>query len=152
MVRGATAGATGRLLFGGSGYDRFLAECSQAAAVDPAAAADALTRLVADVGLRERMGAAGRRRAVERFAWEHVIRAYESLWTDQQRELAKHPAAAPGPVRYPPPERSFAGYPTAWLDDASMVRAAEGAAPLLTPLLTMPLTNPPPLMTTFFQA
>ena len=56
--------------------------------------------------------------------------------------MAKHPAAAPGPVRYPPPERSFDGYPTAWLDDASMVRAAEGAAPLLTPLLTMPLTNP----------
>jgi glycosyltransferase involved in cell wall biosynthesis len=142
MVRGATAGSTGRLLFGGVNYDHFLAEVSQAAAVDPAAAADAMTRLVADDGLRRRMGEAGRRRAVERFAWEHVVRAYESLWAEQQRELAKgSPAAPPGPVRYPAPERSFAGYPTAWLDDASTVRAADGATAVLAPLLNMPLTG-----------
>jgi hypothetical protein len=142
MVRGATAGATGRLMFGGVNYDHFLAEVSQAAAVDPAAAAEAMTRLVGDDALRRRMGEAGRRLAVERFAWEHVIRAYESLWAEQQRELANRPpTAAPGPVRYPTPERSFAGYPTAWLDDTSTVRAADGAVALLAPLLNMSLTS-----------
>lgn len=141
MVRGATAGATGRLLFGGASYDRFLAEVCQTVVVDPAAAADAMTRLVADESLRRRMGEAGRRRAVERFAWEHVIRAYETLWGEQQRERTGRPAPAAGPVRYPAPEVSFAGYPTAWLGDASTVRAAEGAAGLVAALLNMPLTN-----------
>ena len=48
MVRGATVESTARFLFGQVNYDHFLAECSQAAAVDSAAAADALTRLVSD--------------------------------------------------------------------------------------------------------
>jgi glycosyltransferase involved in cell wall biosynthesis len=142
MVHGATAGSTGRLLFGGVSYDHFLAEVSQTAAVDPLASAAAMTRLVADDGLRQSVGAAGRRRAVERFSWQHVIGAYEELWAEQRRELAKWPrAAAPGPVRYPAPERSFVGYPTAWLDDTCAVRAADGAVAMLAPLLNMPLTS-----------
>jgi hypothetical protein len=142
MVRGATAGATARHLFGGVNYDHFLAECVQAVCVDPEVAAEALTRLVADPELRRRMGAAGRRRAVEALAWARVIRAYEDLWADQRRALAERPAATPtGPARYPAPEVSFAGYPTAWLSDADLVRATDGAAGRLTPLATMPLTN-----------
>jgi glycosyltransferase involved in cell wall biosynthesis len=146
MVRGATAGATARVLFGQVNYDHFLAECSQAAAVDPAAAADALTRLVGDDALRRQMGEAGRRRAVAEFGWERVVRAYETLWAEQQAELARRRAApgaapAPSPARYPPPERSFAAYPTAWVGDSEAVQASEGATARLPGLLAMPLTS-----------
>jgi glycosyltransferase involved in cell wall biosynthesis len=144
MVRGATAGATARLLSGQVNYDHFLAGCSQATAVDPGAAADALARLVADEKLRRGMGEAGRRRAAEQFGWERVIRAYESLWGEQQRELARHRVAAPPanePARYPAPERSFAGYPSTWVGDETLVRVADDAPARLAPLLAMPLTN-----------
>ncbi len=144
MLRGATATTTARMLFGGVNYDHFLAECSQATAVDPAAAADALTRLVAEESLRRKFGAAGRRRAVERFGWERIIRAYETLWGEQVAEVARHrttPPSAHGPVRYPAPERSFATYPSAWLKEDARVRTAEDALPRLAGLLAMPLTN-----------
>ena len=96
MVHGATAQATTRLLFGQVNYDHFLAECSQATVVDPEAAADALSRLLADPDLRRRMGAAGRIRAVEHFRWERVIRPYETLWEEQARGDVLVAAETPG--------------------------------------------------------
>ena len=86
MVEGATAGATARLLTGELTYDHFLAEFSQATAVDVPAMGAALARLVGDPALRRRMGEAGRRRACEHFAWSHVIHLYEDLWREQERE------------------------------------------------------------------
>ena len=144
MIRGSTAGSAERLLFGGANYDHFLAECSQTVAVDAGAAADALTRLVADASLRQQMGAAGRMRALEEFDWKHVIRRYESLWAEQQLELQRHRESTEMrafPVRYPPIEQSFAGYPSEWLDDSSVLKTVEGAASRLTALLAIPLTN-----------
>jgi glycosyltransferase involved in cell wall biosynthesis len=47
---------------------------------DPAALADALGALVADAETRERMGACGRQRAVERFSLEAMARSYEALY------------------------------------------------------------------------
>jgi starch synthase len=45
--------------------------------------ADAVNRLMADADLRERMGLAGRRRAVERFSWgsiaDQTVELYRSL-------------------------------------------------------------------------
>ena len=58
-VAGATATATARLLIGELNYDHFLAECSQATAVDIAGMGAALTRLVSEGDLRLGMGAAG---------------------------------------------------------------------------------------------
>ena len=50
---------------------------------DPAAVAAALLLLLGDVRLRHRLGAAGRRRAVERYGWDRVAqeteRAYETV-------------------------------------------------------------------------
>lgn len=144
MVRGATAEATTRLLFGQVSYDRFLAECSQAAVVDPSAAADALTRLVADSDLRRRMGAAGRARAVDHFRWERVVRAYEALWAEQERAVrdwapGRRPHA--GPALYPAPEQTFAGYPSGWVGDADRVMATPGAADQAATFAGLPLTN-----------
>ena len=50
---------------------------------DPVALAAALSRLLADARLRDRLGAAGRRRAVERYGWDRIAqeteRAYETV-------------------------------------------------------------------------
>jgi glycosyltransferase involved in cell wall biosynthesis len=144
MVRGATEGVTARVLFGATNYDHFLAECGQAAVVDPAAAAAALTRLVADAGLRERFGKAGRDRALRLFTWERVVRLHEAVWADQERavrEWARAPRRVPGPACFPAPEHMFAGYPTTWLDDSAVVRPTPGAADAVATFLTQPLTN-----------
>jgi len=47
-----------------------------------AALADAIARLLADAAMRERMGRAGRERAVRFFAREGMIRAYERLFEE----------------------------------------------------------------------
>jgi glycosyltransferase involved in cell wall biosynthesis len=147
MVRDATSGVASRLAFGELDFDHFLAECSQAVAVDAEAAGAAMRRLVENADLRRRLGDAGRRRAVEQFAWPHVIRAYENLWRDQVAALAEFRKVGPiaeGPSDspiYPDPERSFASYPTHWLDADDRLRATPEAARLLGLALALPLTN-----------
>jgi len=149
MVCDATGTATSRLMFGALDYDHFLAEVSQTVAVDVAAAGAALARLIGDESLRASLGAAGRQRALELFAWPRVIAAYEALWRDQetQRQDFVRFCARTGvsnvPAHYPPPETSFAGYPTRWLRDADRTElaATEWAPAALERLLTLPLTN-----------
>jgi len=153
MVEGATAATTARLLIGELTYDHFLAETSQATAVDVPAMAAALARLVGDAPLRLRMGEAGRRRAVDHFAWPRIIRSYEQLWCDQEAERSarararsgRSPWQGPaGPAAYPAPERSFAGYPTRRLGGADRVAPAPGTGDTLDSLLAMPLTHHAP--------
>ncbi len=147
MVVGATTSATARLMIGELTYDHYLAECSQATAVDVAAMAAAIKRLIADPGLARRMGDAGCRRARERFAWPHIIRAMEQLWREQEQERSERAESEPknavawAPAAYPPPERSFAAYPTRRLNGADQVVPAPGSAEALDVLLAMPLTH-----------
>jgi glycosyltransferase involved in cell wall biosynthesis len=47
---------------------------------DPEALSGALATLVGDAALRERFGACGRARAVERFSVEAMARSYEALY------------------------------------------------------------------------
>jgi spore coat protein SA len=49
---------------------------------DATALADAILRLLADDDLRERMGQAGRRRAIERYSWEQVTESLIHLYED----------------------------------------------------------------------
>jgi GT2 family glycosyltransferase len=147
MVVGATAGVSARLVLGELDYDSYLAACSQAAAVDVGAAAEAYATLLSDPAIRLRMGQAGRARALARFAWPGVIRAYHELWLDQDRHrahLAAQPSSVvvpPGPAIYPDPESAFRGYPTTWLDDEVVLIASPDAADRLAALLAMPLTH-----------
>ncbi len=156
MVRDATADATMRLLLRAIDYDGFLAECNQTVIVDPVAAAEAYARLLGDANLRRSMGAAGRQRVQERFAWNRVVRAYEELWCSQETQRRAHidragaaqqtcPAGvrdrSPGPPCYPAPEVSFAGYPTRLLNEDARVEAVRGAEAELARLLTLPLCN-----------
>lgn len=146
MVSGATSGSTAKLLFGAIDYDHFLAETSQCVAVEVASSGEAIARLVGDDAYRHSLGAAARRRAVERFSWSRVVPRYESLWKEQEalrvalERAAKDPRA---PACYPPPERSFAGYPTRWagIDDTEEVAVTGHAARDLPRLLALPLTH-----------
>jgi glycosyltransferase involved in cell wall biosynthesis len=133
MPHGATADTTLRLLLGAVDYDSFLAECNQAVTVDVDSAAKAYIRLLKDAELRRRMGAAGRQRVLENFTWERVIRNYEQLWRSQDEErravLAKskaHQEPLAGPACYPPPEVTFASWPTRLLNDDTAVQAVAG--------------------------
>lgn len=145
MIAGSLDDVTVRLILGATGYDQFLAECGQAVSVDPAAFGQALTRLVADAELRRAFGEAGRRRAVERFAWRTIIPAYETLWAEQAAECAARrvragePAPAAGLPLYPEPLASFEGYPTRRLDADTPLIAAAGVS--LDDLLACGLTN-----------
>lgn len=92
---------------------------SQGLAVDVAATAEALRRLIVDPGLRLAMGRAGRERVAAGFTWASVVARHLALWEDLARRpvpdresLARrrHPSAmAYGEL--------FAGYPTSRLDD-----------------------------------
>lgn len=148
MIRDAAADITSRLFLGEISYDHFLAECSQTVAVNVSAAAQAYARLLDDADLRRRMGAAGHRRVLDCFTWQHVIETYEELWRSQERErrvqLARSGAASrplQGPAKYPPLEYTFAGYPSALLSGDDRLVGVAGSEDALQNLLALPLTN-----------
>ena len=147
-VEGATWDTSVRLQLESVEYDYFLAECSQAVTVDCLQAARAFERLVRDRALRLRLGSAARERALACYGWPKVIKAYEELWNNQEKVRQDHIrlASATGanprrPVRYPPPERAFAHYPTRWLKQDDQVEVAPAATDRLALALTMPLLN-----------
>jgi hypothetical protein len=147
MIPGATADATSRLVLETHSYQQYLAENSQAVSVDSSAATRAFTRSIADDAQRRRMGIAARRTALQKFSWAEVIRAYETLWSEQEetrREAERQCALQPARPRiglYPSPEIAFAGYPTRWLIDTTRLIPAPGATERLRVLLEMPLVT-----------
>ena len=149
MVRDACPEATSRLLLGEINYDAFLGECNQTVTVDPAAASEAFRALFADEGLRREMGEAGRRRALERLAWPTVIKAYDRVWQAQEAERVerrKHReegrrADHSVPSCYPPPDVTYAAFPTALLGGDERLIADENARERLDWLLRMTLSN-----------
>ncbi len=148
MIRDTAADATLQLLLGEVDYDHFLARTNQCVMVDVTAATNAYASLLHNAELRQRMGCAGRRRVEQHFAWQHVIRAYESLWEQQETERVhcvrrgkSRKRCFLGPAVYPPLERSFAGYATAWLDSEECVTTAPDACDRLEELLTTNLVN-----------
>jgi glycosyltransferase involved in cell wall biosynthesis len=146
MVAGATDQTTARLILGEVDYDHFLAECSQATVVDPAAAAAAFGELLSNPDRCRAMGEAGRRRALERFTWPRIIARYEALWAEQEdlRRAFSGRGATPapeGPDLYPEPERSFRSYPTRWLGPDDRLQSDAAAAVRLPTFLETPLTH-----------
>jgi glycosyltransferase involved in cell wall biosynthesis len=148
MVRGAGIDLTSRHLIEEMNYGFFLADCNQTVSIDVSAAAEAFGRLIADAALRQRMGQAGRERAVDHFNWAGVVHAYEALWAEQETErlawLARHPPGprsnrAPAP--FPPAEYSFASYPKIMLETDDRVTAAPGAADQLKLALATALSS-----------
>jgi glycosyltransferase involved in cell wall biosynthesis len=101
-------------------YDHYIAHAHLQVAVDVPTCAQALARLVEDDALRQRMGAAGRERALQVYDWSVVMRQYQSLWAEQTERLAylaADPQAA-APQRDPAfmnPLQLFDHYPSALL-------------------------------------
>ena len=110
---------------------------SQSCAVHVPALAEALARLGTDRILRERMGEAGRQRALERFSWQAVIRRYAALWDKlAARALTKGDEQRLRSARHPQLMRFgefFRGHfsrtiDADWLENARLRRTATGEA------------------------
>ncbi|WP_439550990.1 glycosyltransferase family 4 protein [Falsiroseomonas sp.] len=109
-------------------YDSYIGGAAQFTAVDVAATEAAFRALVADAGLRARMGEAGRLRAAALFDWSAVIAQYRALWAELAAiRGAAAPASGESPRR-PDPALLFADYPTAQLRPATRLRLAPGIA------------------------
>lgn len=113
-------------------YDFYIGAASQCVGVDIAAAAAAYARLAGDPELRRTMGAAGRRRAEERFDWRVVIAAYQELWRElgERRraggESAPRRAPAPADPLRDDPFALFAGYPSRLIALDAVISPAPG--------------------------
>jgi len=122
---------------GVTSHTMFSAAAAQSSAVDPLACADALHRLIADSGLRRRMGAAARARARQVFDWRCVIAAYQALW----RELAERRRSAPETAALEPgrparplamdPFDLFGSWPSAQLATQTPLTLPDGVTPAL---------------------
>jgi starch synthase len=112
--------AAGRLNYGG-----LLAEVARMTVVDIRAAADALVALIADPGLRRRMGLAGQARARDVFDWAHIIPQHQALWQEQQairltsREQPRVPVPNP---RHMDSTEAFASWPSKTFSLAQRLR------------------------------
>lgn len=142
-----------RYALGDDDYDRYIGTASLCTAVDVAHCAEAFARLFADEPLRRSMGASGRQRAREHFDWKHVVRAYQELWHELARRRG-HAAALQRPASQPAnplredPFALFATYPSAQLDDHSIVTPLGGDDfdGRLDRLYEMPMMNFAPAM------
>jgi D-inositol-3-phosphate glycosyltransferase len=80
-----------------------------------------LTLLLDNDELRRSFGERGRRRAVEIYSWPVVIRQFEQLWIDQQREAKhqqkQHPLPYPGDYN-----KMFSHFASTRLSDALVIK------------------------------
>lgn len=108
-------------------YELYTGVSSQLIGVDLAATVEALVSLIQEPELRQRMGAAGRERARERFDWQVVIRAYQELWQELAQIRSQAAMSAPrgqGRPAFPlraDPFDSFASYPTRTIEATTTV-------------------------------
>lgn len=98
-------------------FDYYSAHTSQFVAVNVEVAAQAYRRLIDEPELRQRMGAAGARRAREQFDWAVVFRRYLALWEELGERRRGDPQLLPPLQATPRPDRAspfsmFASYPT----------------------------------------
>ncbi len=109
--------------------EHYLASAAQMTSIDLRLASEAVSALVSDRALRDRLGAAALQRAVSTFDWSVVIPQYQALWAElaQRRQAAQTQKVPGAPIVDNPrrldPFRLFAGYPTQALrvEDAIMV-------------------------------
>jgi starch synthase len=137
---------------GFASYSVFTGAASQSTAVDPAAVAAALGRLIEDGVLRQRMGAAGGKRAAKVYDWRHVVAGHQALWTELAELRADAPECAPRPKGTqahplrPDPFAAFRRHPTLAIGGGTMLSAAgaidsEGLKVLIRSELATPLAT-----------
>jgi hypothetical protein len=114
-------------------YDVYCGTSSQFVAIAPEAAAAAYLKLLADAGLRQRLGAAARQQALQVFDWSVVIARYQALWAELAERRAKADESAarvPGQPANPSrldPFLSFASYASEVLSPSHVVTLTSGA-------------------------
>lgn len=126
---------------GATTYDRYIGAVSQLTAVDIPDYAAALAALVRDPSLRQRMGAAGRRRVRSHYDWGVVVSAYEELWAElrqQRRDAPETAARRTGRSAHPlrqDPFALFAPFASGRLDETTRLAASPAASDGLSTIL-----------------
>jgi alpha-maltose-1-phosphate synthase len=95
-------------------YSTFVGHISLITAIDVDACAQALTTLITQPQLRQRMGENGRQRAREMYDWSRIIAAYENFWQELAEKRLQARSIAGG-VPHPlcdDPCRVWERYPT----------------------------------------
>lgn len=113
-------------------YERYAGAAALFTAIDVHDAAEALTALFSDPGLRSRMGAAGQARARDTFDWRWIVPQYQALWAELARRRLAAPPTAQALLENPfrlDPFRMFEGYPTASLSREDIVSLDRPFAP-----------------------
>jgi hypothetical protein len=114
-------------------YDTYCGKCSQFSAVDVAGTTEAVTALVADQSLRQKMGESAQRRAREVYDWRVVVGQYQELWAELAAIRAKAAESAPiaaGAPAWPArmdPFDAFGHYPTHVISPEARVAPVAGA-------------------------
>lgn len=95
-------------------YETYIGGTSHFTAVDLDEATDALSALIDNPPLRQRMGSAARERAVRDFDWKAIIPRYQALWGELAaiRKAATTESPMPDNPWRPDPYSYFANYPT----------------------------------------
>ncbi|MBI37602.1 MAG: glycosyl transferase-like protein [Alphaproteobacteria bacterium] len=100
-------------------YDMYLGHTSSLVAVDVDLATEAFVTLFNSEEMRQKMGAEGRKRALDVYEWKVIIPQYETLW-ESLEELRKEKSGEVKSLSYPWPSRmdpfyGFDQYPTSAL-------------------------------------
>jgi len=111
-----------RFADGTDDYLRHLTIVQQQTVIDVPIYTDALSRLVADAGLRQKMGAAGRAHVQQNFDWKAVIPQYRALAAElaAQRATATLDTSAPSPIEGSPFDL-YQAYPTQHLQPDTQI-------------------------------
>ncbi|AFZ21067.1 glycosyltransferase family 4 protein [Allocoleopsis franciscana] len=129
-------------------YSTYVGHISQMTAVDVDACTEALTVLLTQPEVRQRLGENGRVRAREIYDWSVVIGAYEALWEELAELRTKAKVSAPVAAEKPPhplcddPFHLLSHYPTQSLGQDMVLGLGAMAAPeKLQALRTSWMTN-----------
>jgi starch synthase len=122
-------------------YDAYVGAAAQFCAFDVGEAAAAFAALAADRDLRQRMGNAGRQRALDLFDWSRIVSQYQALWADLDA-VRRVEGSVGGIMRADriEPFAAFRSYPTRTLDESTIILATPrpGGRPLSEAIAAIP--------------
>ncbi|MBT3915977.1 MAG: glycosyltransferase family 4 protein [Rhodospirillaceae bacterium] len=108
-------------------YGDYLGATQQSTAVDIDALTDALKRLIENPNLRRTLGAAGKERANDKFAWPKIILAYEEFWREladrrsRDNKIAAKRVGKPFHPSRPDPFDMFESFPSAHFSETGEI-------------------------------
>lgn len=122
-------------------YDRYIGQYSMATVADLEALSLRIGELADSPGLRDRLGASGRARALAEFDWSVVLARYEALAGELDRLRTAAPQGRVAWPLRPDPARLFAHFPTRRMAGDWSVRAPAGRESALEDLLRLRMTT-----------